>query len=163
MDRNIQRNGSHPSVDLLPEYRHYSRLDVLRGPECPLQWTFSVGLDCTSSAERGNEIGSGKKILKGCMISFQGVPSPAGSQRPAYTTQPVALNLMQFVEPSPDPGRPLLRRHPPRLLWRPQKHDVQCPQPAPSFIHINTTDKATLHNTLMPLRHAYRELHSCFQ
>ncbi|GFY44231.1 uncharacterized protein TNIN_224011 [Trichonephila inaurata madagascariensis] len=32
-----------------------------------------------------------------------GVPSPAGSQRPAYTTQPAALNLMQFVEPSPGP------------------------------------------------------------
>lgn len=37
--------------------------------------------------------------LQFCVLT--GVPSPAGSQRPAYSAQPVSLNLMQFTDPSP--------------------------------------------------------------
>ncbi|GFV58922.1 uncharacterized protein TNCV_1826301 [Trichonephila clavipes] len=83
------------------EYRTVACLVTSSSP-VPLK-TRRVGQRCTLNLSRAETSSRwcGVVVRRGGASS--GVPSPAGSQRPAYTTQPAALNLMQFVEPSPGP------------------------------------------------------------
>ncbi|KAG8188349.1 hypothetical protein JTE90_026966 [Oedothorax gibbosus] len=79
----LMLNHSDSREDSLPRNNSSTRIEILPSTSAPHSPpTKDAGANCTRNPSNG-------------------VPSPAGSQRPAYTNQPQALNLMQFVEPPP--------------------------------------------------------------